>query len=120
MADTVGNRNGPRAVFVYTTDGGTAYNVSLDDSVATAAGNPESSANNPAIRATGRRPFQLRYILCSLQSDPTITKKVTVCNAANLLFARDVAGVININSVVWDITGRVGEKASFLVPTGAE
>ena len=119
MADTVGNRNGPRAVFVYTTDGSTAYNVSLDDSVATAAGNPESSANNPSIRATGRRPFQLRYILCSLQSDPTVTKKVTICSASNVLFARDVAGVITINSVDWDITGRVGEKASFLVPTGA-
>jgi hypothetical protein len=119
MADAVGNRNGPRAVFVYTTDGGTAYNVSLDDSVANAAGNPESSANNPSIRATGRRPFQLRYILCSLQSDPSVSKRVTICNAANLLFARDVAGVITINAVDWDITGRVGEKASFLVPTGA-
>jgi len=119
MADTVGNRNGPRAVFVYTTDGGTAYNVSLDDSVATAAGNPESSANNPSIRATGRRPFQLRYILCSLQSNPAVSKKVTICSASNVLFARDVAGVITINSVDWDITGRVGEKASFLVPTGA-
>ena len=119
MADSVGNRLGPRAVFVYTTDGGTAYNVTLDDSVSTAVGNPESSANNPSLRASGRRPFQLRYILCSLQSDPTVTKRVPICNPANLLFARDVAGVVDINSVTWNITGRVGEKASFLVPTGA-
>jgi hypothetical protein len=119
MADSVGNRNGPRAVFVYTTDGATTYNVSLDDSVSNAAGNPESSGNNPSIRATGRRPFQLRYILCSLQSDPTVTKKVIICSASNALFARDVAGTITINSADWDITGRVGEKASFLVPTGA-
>lgn len=120
MADTVGNLLGPRAVFVYTTDGGTAYNVTLDASVATAVGNVQSSANNPALRASGRRPFQLRYILCSLQSNPATTKRVPVGNAANLLFARDVAGVVNINGVVWNITGRVGEKASFLVPTGGD
>lgn len=119
MADTVGNRLGPRAVFLYVTDGGDTYNIQLDDSVATAVGNTESAAANPSIRASGRKPFQPRYILLALQSDPTITKTAIVGNPSNLLFARDVAGVVNINSVVWNITGRVGEKASFLVPTGA-
>jgi hypothetical protein len=119
MADSVGNLLGQRAVFVYTTDGGEVYNVSLDQSVATAVGNSQSSANNPSIRATGRRPFQLRYILCALQTNPAVTKRVIVGNPGNLLFARDVAGELTINAVVWDITGRVGEKASFLVPTGA-
>lgn len=119
MADSVGNRLGPRAVFNYETDGGTNYNIQLDESVGTAVGNSESSTNLPVIRASGRKPFQPRYILLALGSDPTITKTAIICDVANPLFARDTAGTVTINSVAWNITGRVGEKASFLVPTGA-
>lgn len=120
MADTVGNRLGPRAVFVYTTDGGTDYNVQLDESVGTAVGNDESSTNLPVIRAGGRKPFALRYLLLALASDPTITKTAIICDVANPLFASDVSGTVTINTAVYNITGRVGEKASFLVPTGGE
>lgn len=118
MADTVGNRLGPRAVFTYVTDGGTSYNIQLDESVGNAVGNDESSTNLPVIRASGRKPFQPRYILLALDSDPTITKTAIICDVANALFARDAAGDVTINGVAWNITGRVGEKASFLVPTG--
>ncbi len=118
MADTVGNRLGPRAVFVYVTDGGATFNITLDESVASAVNNAESSQNLPTIRATGRRPFAPRYILLSLQSDPRIKKTAIIGSVTNPLFERDVAGQVNINGVVWNITGRVGEKASFLAPTG--
>ncbi len=116
MADTVGNRLGPRGVFVYTTDGGTNFNITLDDSVATAVGNTSSTSNLPTIRASGSRPFRPRYLNLALQSDPSVKKTAIIGEVDNLLFARDVAGVVNINSVVWNITGRVGEKASFLAP----
>lgn len=119
MADTVGNRLGPRAVYNYETDGGTNYNIQLDESVSDAVGNDQSTVNLPVIRASGRKPFQPRYILLALVSDPSITKTAIICDVTNPLFARDSAGTVTINSVAWSITGRVGEKASFLVPTGA-
>lgn len=119
MADTVGNRLGPRAVYEYVTDGGTSYNIQLDASVANAVGNDESTTNLPVIRATGRRPYEPRYILLALNSNPSITKRAIICDVDNSLFARDAAGTVTINAVAWNITGRVGEKASYLVPTGA-
>lgn len=118
MADSVGNRLGPRAVFVYTTDGDTEYNIQLDESVSDAIGNTESSTDLPVIRASGRKPFQPRYLLLSLGTDPTVKKTAIVCSVDNPLFASDTSGTVTINSVEWNITGRVGEKASFLVPTG--
>lgn len=118
MADTVGNRLGPRAVYVYVTDGGTSFNILLDKSVADAVGNLESTTNLPTLRASGRRPIQPRYILLSLVSDPSITKKAIICDVDLPFYDRDSAGTVTINSVPWNITGRVGEKASYLVPTG--
>lgn len=119
MADAVGNLLGPRAVYEYTTDGGTSYNIQLDESVSDAVGNARSAANLTVIRASGRKPFQPRYILLALASDPTIKKTAIICDVANTLFARDSAGTVTINSVAWNITGRVGEKASYLVLTPA-
>jgi hypothetical protein len=119
MADTVGNLLGSRAVYEYETDGGTSYNIQLDESVADAVGNDQSGVNLPVIRASGRKPFAPRYILLSLDSDPAVRKTAIICDVTNPLFARDSAGTVTINSVAWNITGRVGEKASFLVPTGS-
>lgn len=118
MADTVGNRLGPRAVYVYVTDGGTSFNIQLDKSVASAVGNIESTTNLPTLRASGRKPIQPRYILLSLVSDPTVTKRAIICDASLPLYDRDSGGTVTINSVPWNVTGRVGEKASYLIPTG--
>lgn len=114
MADTVGNLLGPRATFLYETDGGTSYNIQLDESVATAVGNDLSTVNVAAIRASGRKPFQPRYILLALVSNPAVTKSAIICDVTNPLFARDASGTVTINGVAYTITGRIGEKASFL------
>lgn len=115
MADNVGNLLGSRATFLYETDGGTSYNMLLDESVSSAVGNNLSTVNVAALRASGRRPIGPRYILLSLVSDPTVRKTAIICDAANPLFARDAAGTVTINGVAWNITGRIGEQASFLV-----
>lgn len=119
MADTVGNLLGPRAVFLYQTDGGTSYNITLDQSVATAVGNELSTVNVVGIRATGKRPIAPRYLLLSLVSDPTVTKRAFICDPDNSLFARDAATTVTINGVAFNVTGRVGEQASFLTLTPA-
>lgn len=118
MADNVGNRLGPRGVFVYVTDGGTSFNIQLDLSVAEAVGNIQSTTNLPTLRASGRKPIQPRYILLTLVSDPTITKRAIICDVSLPLYDRDSGGTVTINSVAWNVTGRVGEKASYLIPTG--
>ena len=48
--DTSGNTLGPRGTFIYTSDTGVSYNARLDLTVATAAGNVESTnANLPVL-----------------------------------------------------------------------
>jgi hypothetical protein len=115
MADTVGNRLGPRGTFVYTSDSLIDYNITLDRSVALAVGNTLSTdATLPIVRASGRRPIEPRSLLLALVSDPTITKKAIVSEADNTLFAADGASTVTINGVSWVVTGRVGEKRSTL------
>lgn len=113
MVDTVGNRLGPRKTFVYTTDSSVDYNITLDESVATALGNPASTDGDlPILRASAARPLQPRYVLLALQSNPAIRKSAIVCENDNTTFAADGPTEVTINSVVWNVTGRVGEKRS--------
>jgi hypothetical protein len=111
MADTVGNRLGPRATFEYTDDSLLDYNISPDRSVGLAMGNAlATDADLPVLRATQSRPIAPRYILLALQSDPAIKKRAIISTADNTLFASNGASTVTINSVVWIVTGRVGER----------
>lgn len=111
MVDTVGNRLGPRATFVYQTDGGVSYNIVLDDSVSSAVGNPRSTQSLlPVLKASQTRPIQPRYYRVQLQSDPRVTKSIIVCNPDALNWVNSGATNITINGVTFVITARVGEK----------
>lgn len=115
MADNVGNRNGPRKTFVYINDGSVNFNISLDESVATALGNtPSTNGSFPVLRATGKRPIEPRYILLALQSDLSIRKKAIICDYTNSLFLSSAPTQVTINGVVWVATARIGEKRSTL------
>lgn len=115
MADTVGNRLGPRGTYLYESDAGVTYNISLDDSVATAVGNTLSTnAAFPVLKATQRRPLSPRYILTQLVSDPSVTKRIIVGDATNALWTSSAASTVTINGVAYTVTGRVGEKRSAL------
>lgn len=116
MVDTVGNRLGPRKTFVYINDGSVNFNISLDESVATAIGNtPSTNGAFPVIRATGKRPIEPRYILLALKSDPNIRKKAYCCDYTNSLFLSSAPTEVTINGVVWVATARIGEKRSTLM-----
>lgn len=115
MADTVGNRNGPRKTFVYINDGSVNFNISLDESVSTAIGNTASTNGAlPVLRATGKRPLEPRYILLALKSDLSVRKKAFVCDYTNSLFLSSMPSEVTINGVVWVATARIGEKRSTL------
>lgn len=118
MADTVGNRLGERAVFEYTTDSLEVVSYVADRSVGLAVGNPlATSPGRPT--SVNSRYLQGRYILLQLQSDPTVKKRVVIAEADNTLFAADSSSTVTINSVVWQTTGRVGERVSFLAASPA-
>lgn len=115
MADTVGNRLGPRKTFVYVNDSSINFNISLDESVATAVGNdPSTNGALPILRATGKRPLEPRYFLLELKTDPSVRKKAICCDYTNSLFLSSARSEVTINGVVWVIVGRVGEKRSNL------
>lgn len=111
MADTVGNRNGPRKTFVYITDGSVSRNISLDESVGVAIGNtPSTNSGFTELRATAKRPIEPRYLLLALKSDPSIKKKAICCDYTNSIFLSSLATEVTINSAVWVVTARIGEK----------
>lgn len=111
MVDTVGNRLGPRGTFIYTTDNEVAYNIVLDNSVATAVGNLRSTQPLlPVLKASQSRPITPRYYRVQLASDPRVTKSVIACNPAALNWINSGALSITINGVAFIITARIGEK----------
>lgn len=115
MADTVGNRLGPRATFIYTTDSGVDFNISLDESVSEAVGNPRSTqALLPVIRASQSRPIQPRYFRVQLASDSRVTKSIICCDPTALNWINNNAATITINNVAYIITARIGEQRSVL------
>ncbi len=113
MVDTVGNRLGPRATFVYETDSQENIVYQADRSVGLAVGN--------VLATTAERPSSIntryltgRYVLLESAADPTVRKRVFIGDALNTLFAADSSQNVTINGVVFRTTGRVGEKVSFL------
>lgn len=119
MADTVGNLLGPRAVFEYTTDALEVVSYVADRSVGLAVGNP--LATNPGRpTSVNSKYLRGRYVLLQLQSDPNVKKRVVIAESDNTLFAADSSQTVTINSVVWQTTGRVGERVSFLAASEPE
>lgn len=120
MADTVGNRLGPRGTFDYESDAGVSYIMQLDKSVATAMGNIESTdVSLPVLPASQSRPLRPRYVLLQLQTDAKVSKKAIVGDPENALWTSNAASTVSINGVSWTITGRVGEARSVLKRTAA-
>lgn len=115
MADTVGNRLGPRATFVYINDTSINHNIRLDESVSEALGNTRSTNSSfPKQRASEKYPQEPRYVLMYLKSNPAIKKKAIVCDYTNPIFLSSAATEVTINSVVWVVSARIGEKRSTL------
>lgn len=115
MADSVGNRLGRRAVFVYQTDSGTAFNMRLDESVALGVGNDRSTdATRAALPASQSFPIRPRYVLLSLNSDPQVTKRAIVGDVDGALWTAEGGTQVIINAVTWTVTARVGERRSTL------
>lgn len=115
MADSVGNRLGRRRTFVYESDTGISYNISLDESVSLAVGNdPSSNGALPVLRASQAFPLKCRYILLSLNSDTNITKRVIIGDIENALYQSSAPTQVTINGVAWTVTTRVGERRSVL------
>lgn len=115
MADSVGNRLGKRRTMVYESDTGVSYNVSLDESVALAVGNdPSTNGSFPVLRASQSFPLKPRYVLMSLNSDPSVTKKAVIGDIENALFQSSAPTQVTINGVVYTVTTRVGERRSVL------
>lgn len=115
LEDGEGNVLGPRGTFVYTDNAGVNYNISLDRSVATAVGNTLSTnASFPNLTSGGTIPVAPRYLLCQSVDEPSKRKRVIIGDPANALFASKASSNVTINSEVFVVTGRVGEKSTVL------
>ena len=113
MADTVGNRLGPRATFEYETDSLETILYQADRSVGIAVGN--------TLATTAARPSSIntryltgRYVLVEAVGDPNVRKRIFIGDRLNTLFSGDTSQTVTINGVEFQTTGRVGERVSFL------
>jgi len=114
LDDTVGNVLGERATYVYTTDGGVAHNMTQDAGNATGVGNVLSAdADAPILRTSQARPIKPRYILVAGPGTGLRRKKVVIGSATNTAF-NGTDSTVTINTVVYTIVTRVGERNSRL------
>lgn len=100
-----GNRIGPRARFLYTTDGGEARNYLTDDDHGSAMGAGYAPAGTPAI--TGIRP---RYVI-AVASDGVTKRRIVSPTPDNTAYLS--GGNIILDGETFQITGRVGESQTF-------
>jgi len=114
MVDTQGNRLGPRKTFIYENDAGLTLNIQLDESVATAVGNV-ASTNGALPIVCPSKYLEPRYINLKLKTDLSVNKRVVIGDPANSLFASSAASEVTINSQIWVVTSRVGEKRQTLL-----
>lgn len=111
--DNVGNIVGKRGTFEYLTDAGVTINYSADASVGIAVGNTVATINRGA-KSVNDKYLQGRYVLAQQNADPSVKKKIIVGSPTNPLMVAAAGQIIPINGTQYTITGRVGEKASYL------
>jgi len=110
-----GNSLGPRKPYVYTTDDGKTTILLLDETIASLTGTGLVPYTNqtPDLPATYR--FTPRIVYWEAD-DKSIRKRVTCGTVSAAIYAKTVSTALTIDGTAGRITGRVGEKLSFLKP----
>lgn len=103
-----GQTLGTRSFYAYTSDSGAVYSLLLDDSLA-AAGGLTASASNPSPP----RRFQPRCVYVEGTVGGGIVRKKIVCAADSALYDSETSGTVTIDTIVFQSTGRRGERLSF-------
>lgn len=111
MADTVGNKLGPRGYFEYETEDGQTYAIQQDCSLAQAVGNTETAANLPRLLTSSKRPYKPRSIL--VEDADGSRKEIVIGDPASPFMTANAATQFQINNVVYTVTARKGEQAFF-------
>ena len=110
--DVAGNVLGERRPFQYVADNGTEYNVELDNSIAVAVGNDESTdAGLDRVSVSGRLPLAPRYINVVATGDDNIRKRVVIGSATNPLFV-GTSSSFTANGVTFSVLSSRGERRS--------
>lgn len=107
-----GQFSGTRGTYVYTSDNAVDYNVTLDDTLGSVAGNGLVVATT--ANSGQEKPGRLipRVVFWQGELDGRIVRKEIVCNASGTLYG-DTSSALTIDGVDGFITGRRGEKFTF-------
>lgn len=114
-----GNTLGKRAKFIYTSDSGQAYVMTLDEDLGTAAGLPQRDATNGgnAVRRPTRFKPRVVFVEATIEGeeegDSYVARKELVVNATSALYNTNSAATVTIDGTEFTSTGRRGEKLSF-------
>lgn len=113
---TQGQFTGPRGSFLYTSDAGKQYVLTLDNTLGTVVGNGLTPATTSNANAAQSKPQRFKPRGVHWQSTDALQpgRKFLVCGSAlSALYAEDVSVEVTIDNVVGVTTGRRGEQFSF-------
>ena len=116
-----GNSLGPRAKFIYTSDSGQAYVMTLDEDLGEAAGLPKRDATNGGAARRAPTRFKPRVVFVEAtetegegeDAETRVLRKALVVNANSALYNTESAATVTIDELEFTSTGRRGEKLSF-------
>lgn len=107
-----GQFSGTRSTYVYESDNGTDYNITLDETLGSIPGTglPIATTANSGAEKPGR--LIPRVVFWQGELDGRIVRKEIVCNATGTLYS-DTSQELVIDGVTGFLTGRRGEKFTF-------
>lgn len=110
-----GNVLGGRSWYAYTGDSGASYSIQMDDSLAAAVG----AVLNDSNPAPPRR-LEPRVVYCEAQvSNGDVKRKALIIPTPDgAEYATDTTTTITIDGLVFQTTGRTGERLTFPVNRG--
>jgi hypothetical protein len=110
MSSGNGNLLGGRSWHRYVSDAGTQYSVFLDDDLGIAGGflrYPEGNVSDPEFP----KRWRMRYLTARTSSGQN--KSIPMATLSQTAYDTDSSSSIAVATVLFQVTGRVGEKARF-------
>jgi hypothetical protein len=114
-----GTTDNMQAVYLYTDDNSTQWNLQLSESMAAAGGFTSGSGSAPVWRKYKSRKAHVRGVWATTQSATGKWAKVFIpCASVSQMMTLFGAGSVDYDGASWNVVGRHGECVSRLVVGG--
>lgn len=108
-----GQFSGPRAAYEYTSDNGSTYLLTLDQTLGGLMGTGLTAATSGSTAVSAPRRFKPRVVFWQGVLNGNQVRKEIVCDADGTLYT-DTSQALTVDGVAGSTTGRRGEKLTFV------